>query len=117
MFPGAWLGFGHFEADECGTMNERLAAAPAAQLTHGMVGCRVAVSDRADREPRLLSDGEVIDIGGRPFRYIDTPHVPHGWDAGVMFEETTGTLIVHDAGGSTASVASRCALSPTGRVN
>ncbi len=52
-----WLGFGHFEADECGSMNEWLAAAPAAQLTHGMVGCRVSVSDMADREPRVLSDG------------------------------------------------------------
>jgi hypothetical protein len=67
------LGFGHFEADECGSMNEWLAAAPAAQLAHGVVGCRVSVSDMADREPRLLSDGEVIDIGGKRFRYIDTP--------------------------------------------
>jgi flavorubredoxin len=91
-----WLGFGHFEADECGSMNEWLAAAPAAQLAHGMVGSRVNISDLADREPRVLSDGEVIDIGGKRFRYIDTPHVPHGWDAGVMFEETTGTLLCGD---------------------
>ncbi len=91
-----WLGFGHFEADECGSMNEWLAAAPAAQLMHGMVSCRVSVSDMADRAPRVLSDGEVIDIGGKRFRYIDTPHVPHGWDAGVMFEETTGTLLCGD---------------------
>jgi hypothetical protein len=87
-----WLGFGHFEADECGSMNEWLAAAPAAQLMHGMVSCRVSISDMADRAPRVLSDGEVIDVGGKRFRYIDTPHVPHGWDAGVMFEETTGTF-------------------------
>jgi len=91
-----WLCFGHFEADECGSMNEWLAAAPAAQLAHGMVGCRVSISDMADREPRVLADGEVIDIGGRRFRYIDTPHVPHGWDAGVMFEEMTGTLLCGD---------------------
>lgn len=91
-----WLGFGHFEADECGSMNEWLAAAPNAQLTHGMTGCRVSVSDMADRAPRVLTDGEVIDIGGKHFRYIDTPHVPHGWDAGVMFEETTGTLLCGD---------------------
>jgi flavorubredoxin len=91
-----WLGFGHFEADECGSMNEWLAVAPGAQLAHGMVGCRVSISDMADREPRMLSDGEVIDNGGRRFRYIDTPHVPHGWDAGVMFEETTGTLLCGD---------------------
>jgi flavorubredoxin len=91
-----WLAFGHFEADECGSMNEWLAAAPAAQLAHGMVGCRVSISDMADREPRMLSDNEVIEIGGRRFRYIDTPHVPHGWDAGVMFEETTATLLCGD---------------------
>jgi len=91
-----WLGFGHFEADECGSMNEWLAVAPAAQLAHGAVGCRVSISDMADREPRLLSDREVIDIGGKRFRYIDTPHVPHGWDAGVMFEEATGTLLCGD---------------------
>jgi hypothetical protein len=77
-------------------MNEWLAAAPVAQLAHGMVGCRVSVSDLADREPGVLADGEVIDIGGKRFRYIDTPHVPHGWDAGVMFEETTGTLLCGD---------------------
>lgn len=91
-----WLAFGHFEADECGSMNEWLAAAPAAQLAHGMVGCRVSISDMADREPRVLSSGEIIDIGDRRFRYIDTPHVPHGWDAGVMFEETTETLLCGD---------------------
>jgi flavorubredoxin len=91
-----WLGFGHFEADECGSMNEWLAAAPAATLAHGALGCRVSISDMADREPRVLSNGEVIDIGGNRFRYIDTPHVPHGWDAGVMFEETTRTLLCGD---------------------
>ena len=74
-------------------MNEWLEAAPTAELTHGMVGCRVSISDMADRPPRILSSGEVIDIGGKRLRYIDTPHVPHGWDAGVMFEETTGTLL------------------------
>jgi flavorubredoxin len=86
-----WLAFGHFEA-----MNEWLAAAPRAQLAHGMVGCRVSVADMADRPPRVLSDGEVIDIGGKRLRYIDTPHVPHGWDAGVLFEETTHTLFCGD---------------------
>jgi flavorubredoxin len=91
-----WLAFGHFEADECGSMNEWLAAAPSAELMHGMVGCRVSVSDMADRPPRVLSNGEVIDIGGKRLRYIDTPHVPHGWDAGVMFEETTETLLCGD---------------------
>jgi len=91
-----WLAFGHFEADECGSMNQWLAVAPSAQLMHGMVGCRVSVSDMADLPPRVLSNGEVVDIGGRRLRYIDTPHVPHGWDAGVMFEETTQTLLCGD---------------------
>ena len=91
-----WLGFGHFEADECGSMNEWLAAAPHAQVMHGAVGCRVSIADMADRPPRVLEDNQVVDIGGKRIRYIDTPHVPHGWDAGVIFEETTGTLLCGD---------------------
>jgi len=91
-----WLAFGHLEADECGSMNEWLAAAPRAELTHGMLGSRLSLNDMADRPPSVLSDGEVIDIGGKRLRYIDTPHVPHGWDAGVMFEETTATLLCGD---------------------
>lgn len=91
-----WLAFGHFEADECGSMNEWLAAAPRAELMHGMTGCRVSIADMADRPPRMLADGELVDIGGKRLRYIDTPHVPHGWDAGVMFEESTATLLCGD---------------------
>jgi flavorubredoxin len=91
-----WLGFGHFEADECGSMNEWLAAAPHAELMHGMTGCMVSLADMADRPPRVLANGEVVDIGGKRLRYIDTPHVPHGWDAGVMFEESTATLLCGD---------------------
>lgn len=91
-----WISFGHYEADECGAMNEWLAAAPQAQVAHGMTGCMVSLEDMADRRPRALSDGEVIDIGARRVRYIDTPHVPHGWDAGVLYEETTRTLFCGD---------------------
>jgi flavorubredoxin len=91
-----WLIFGHFEADECGSMNEWLAAAPRAQIAHGLVGCSVSIRDFADRPPRMLSNGEAIDIGGKRVRYIDTPHVPHGWDAGVVFEETTSSLFCGD---------------------
>jgi flavorubredoxin len=91
-----WLTFGHLEADECGSMNEWLAAAPRAQLAHGAVGCRVSIADMADRRPRVLSNGEVIDLGTRRIHYIDTPHIPHGWDAGVLFEETTRTLFCGD---------------------
>jgi flavorubredoxin len=91
-----WITFGHFEADECGSMDEWLAAAPRAQIAHGVVGCGISIRDMAARPPRVLADGEVIDIGGKRIRYIDTPHVPHGWDAGVIFEETTGTLFCGD---------------------
>lgn len=91
-----WASFGHFESDECGGMNEWLAAAPNAELMHGMTGCRVSLDDMADRPPRMLANDQVVDIGGKRIRYIDTPHVPHGWDAGVIFEETTKTLFVGD---------------------
>lgn len=92
-----WIAFGHYEADECGAMNEWMAVAPNAQVAHGQTGCLVSLNDMADREPRVLQDGEVIDLGrGKRVRYIDTPHTPHGWDAGVMFEESTGTLLSGD---------------------
>ena len=91
-----WITFGHYEADECGAMNEWLAVAPQAQVAHGMTGCMVSLNDMADRPPRVLANGEVIDIGGKRIRYIDTPHVPHGWDAGVIYEETTRTLFCGD---------------------
>jgi flavorubredoxin len=92
-----WITFGHVEADECGSMNDWLAIAPQAQVAHGKLGCDVQVSDLADRAPRTLKNGEVIDIGaGRRLRYLETPHVPHCWDAGVLFEESTGTLLSGD---------------------
>ena len=92
-----WIGFGHFEADECGAMNEWLSIAPQATAAHGQTGCLVSLNDFADRAPRVLQDGEVIDLGGgKRVRFIDTPHTPHGWDAGVMYEEWTGTLMCGD---------------------
>src|SRR3954447_17080556 len=91
-----WITFGHVEADECGSMNQFLAAAPNAQVAHGAVACMVQVNDLADREPRPLGPDEVLDLGGNRVRNIDTPHVPHGWDAHVLFEETTGTLFCGD---------------------
>jgi flavorubredoxin len=111
MFPGVsaaiarllpperlrWITFGHYESDECGAMNEFLAAAPNAQIAHGQTACRVTLNDMADRAPRTLADGEVVDLGdGRRVRYIDTPHIPHGWEAGVLYEESTGTLLCGD---------------------
>ena len=91
-----WISFGHFEADECGAANEWLAAAPQARVAHGQIGCLVSLDDVLDRAPRVLADGETMDLGGRTIRYIDTPHVPHGWDAGLIYEETNGTLFCGD---------------------
>lgn len=91
-----WLTFGHVEADECGAMNLFLGAAPNAEVAHGAVGCQVSIDDLADRLPRRLSDGEVIDLGGRRVRHLDTPHAPHNWEARVLYEETTGVLFCGD---------------------
>ena len=92
-----WIAFGHFEADECGAMNEWLAVAPHATAAHGQTGCLVSLNDFADRAPRVLQDGEVVEVGGgKRVRFIDTPHTPHGWDAGVLYEESTGTLMCGD---------------------
>ena len=91
-----WITFGHVESDECGAMNEFLAAAPNAQVAHGELGCMVSIGEMADRPPRPLADGEVIELGSKRLRHIDTPHVPHAWEARVLFEETTGTLLCGD---------------------
>ena len=89
-----WITFGHVESDECGAMNMWLAAAPDSQVAHGALGCMVSLNDLCDRPPRPLEDGEVIDLGGKRLRQISTPHVPHGWEAQVLFEETTGHAAV-----------------------
>jgi len=91
-----WITFGHVEADECGSMNMWLTAAPGSQVAHGALGCDVSLNDMCDRPPRALEEGEVIDVGGKRLRQISTPHVPHGWEAQVLFEETTGTLLCGD---------------------
>ncbi len=92
-----WITFGHYEADECGAMNDWLAVAPQAEVAHGQTGCSVSLNDMADRAPRMLLDGETIALGkGKQVRYIDTPHTPHGWDAGVLYEASTGTLLCGD---------------------
>src|SRR5438552_3066062 len=91
-----WITFGHVEADECGSMNQWLDAAPRSEVAHGGIGVMVSLNDLANRPPRALQDGEIIDLGGKRVRHIDTPHVPHGWEARVLFEETTGTLLCGD---------------------
>lgn len=91
-----WIGFGHVEADESGSMNQWLAAAPKATVVHSQTACDVSLNDLADRPPRALADGEVLDIGGKRMRWLDTPHVPHGWEAGCFYEETAATLFCGD---------------------
>jgi len=91
-----WISFGHVEADECGSMNQWLAAAPRAQVVHGQLGCEVSLQDLADRPPRPLAQGETLDLGGKRMRWISTPHVPHGWEAGAFYEETGETLFCGD---------------------
>ncbi len=91
-----WVAFGHVEADECGAMNQLLGAAPHAQVAHGSLGCLVSLNDLADRPPVPLDDGQVLDLGQHKIRHIDTPHVPHAWEARLLYEATTNTLLCGD---------------------
>jgi flavorubredoxin len=91
-----WISFGHVESDECGSMNMWLNAAPQSQVAFGALGCDISLNDLCDRPPRALAENEVIDLGGKRVRQISTPHVPHGWEAQVLFEETTSTLFCGD---------------------
>jgi len=91
-----WVAFSHFESDECGSLNEWLTLAPRAQAACSLVGAVVSVDDFALRPARSLADGEEFTTGTRHFRFFHTPHVPHCWDAGVLFEETEGTLFCTD---------------------
>jgi flavorubredoxin len=100
-----WIAFGHHEADESGSMNEWLATAPDAQVLSGFTGGLVNLMDLADRPPHLVADGDVVDLGGLRVRHLDTPHVPHGWDARLLFEEQTGTLLCGDLFTATGAVA------------
>tara|TARA_R110001583_G_C5596889_1_gene404218 strand:- start:387 stop:1109 length:723 start_codon:yes stop_codon:yes gene_type:complete len=91
-----WIGFSHFEADECGALNGLLALAPNAQAICSQVAAMVNLSDFACRETRGLADNEVINIGRHQIRFLASPHVPHGWDAGLFFDETEKTLFCSD---------------------
>jgi flavorubredoxin len=91
-----WIGYSHFESDECGALNEWLATAPQAQAVASFVGVTVNLADFAARPARALADDEVLPIGRRRLRFLATPHVPHGWDAGLFFEETERTLLCSD---------------------
>jgi flavorubredoxin len=91
-----WISFSHFEADECGALNDWLSIAPNATAAWGMVGVIVSLNDFAARPPRPLQHNEILTTGRYRFRYLQTPHVPHCWEAGLMFEETTRTLFCSD---------------------
>ena len=91
-----WIGFSHFEVDECGSLNDWLKVAPRAQAVSGVVGSLVNLTDFADRPPRALHTDETFSTGKLRFRYRPTPHLPHGWDAGVLFEETQRVLFCSD---------------------
>jgi flavorubredoxin len=90
------ISFSHFESDECGSLNDWLAAAPKADVISSEVGALVNLNDVIGREARGLADGETFVTGKYRFRYCQTPHLPHGWDAGVLFEETERTLLCSD---------------------
>jgi len=91
-----YVGFSHFEADECGALNEFLAVAPEAQPLCGQIGAMVSVNDVADRPARALADGETLSLGSHVVRWFDTPHTPHGWDCGLMMDTTTRTFFCGD---------------------
>jgi flavorubredoxin len=90
------ISFSHFESDECGALNEWLTAAPKADVVCSHVGAIVTVNDFIGREARALGEGDVFSTGKYRFRYVPTPHLPHGWDAGMLFEETQRTLLCSD---------------------
>jgi flavorubredoxin len=91
-----YVAFSHVEADECGAMNDWLAAAPHSEPVCSNVAALVSMQDLADRPPRGLADGEVLSLGKKRMRWLDAPHVPHSWDCGYMFDETTRTLLCGD---------------------
>lgn len=98
MDPAAlrWIGWSHFEVDECGALNEWLATAPNALPVCGELGAMINIGDFSNRPPRALKPDEILNTGRHRFRFVPTPHLPHGWDAGVLFEETDRVLLCSD---------------------
>ncbi len=90
------IAFSHVEADECGSLNEWLAAAPQSAPLCGNVAAMVSIGDLADRPPRALADGETLSLGKHCVRWYDMPHLPHAWECGLLMEERTGTLLCGD---------------------
>lgn len=91
-----YIAFSHVEADECGALNQFLAAAPRAEPLCGKIAAMVSIGDLADRPPRALADGESVSLGRHEVTWIATPHLPHAWECGHLFEKTTETLFCGD---------------------
>ena len=91
-----YVALSHFEADECGSLNDFLAVAPGSEPVCGRVAAMVSISDFSDRLPRALADGEELALGAHTVRWFDTPHTPHGWDCGLMMESKTKTFFCGD---------------------
>jgi flavorubredoxin len=91
-----YVSFSHFEADECGGLNQFLAAAPDAEPLCGRLAAMVSINDFADRPARMLADGETVSLGRHRVRWLDAPHLPHSWECGFLFEETASTLLCSD---------------------
>ncbi len=91
-----WISFAHLEADECGAMNMLLDAAPHAEVIHGQLACMLSLNDMCDRPPTTAPENDAHDIGGHRLRFIPTPHIPHNWESGLRFDETTSTLLAGD---------------------
>jgi flavorubredoxin len=91
-----YIAFSHYEADECGALNEFLSVAPGASPLCGQIAAMVSVGDVADRAPIALKDGETLSLGHHVVRWLDTPHLPHAWECGFLFEESTKTLLCGD---------------------
>lgn len=92
-----YVGLSHYEADECGAMNEFLAVAPRAEPLCGEIAALVSVADTADRAPRPMADGERLSLGdAHEVCWLATPHLPHAWECGFLFEARTRTLLCGD---------------------
>lgn len=91
-----YIAFSHFEADECGALNDFLAIAPNAEPVCGRIAAMVSVNDVADRPARALGEGESLSLGRHELRWLDTPHLPHAWECGLMFETRSSTLFCGD---------------------
>jgi len=113
-----YVGLSHVESDECGALNQWLAAAPQALPVCGTIAAMVSITDLADRPPVALADGEELRLGAKRVRWLDAPHLPHNWECGYLFETTTRTLLcgdlfTHAGGGELPALTESDVLGPS----